>query len=96
MLLGSVGVTLGKEQCPEDAYEFGKKIKKLVKEKNLEGLFALVDGELTSGPRKRFIKGKKFSDIFSNHWRNDLLASDATCSPAVSYTPLTLPTKAKV
>ncbi|MBO44278.1 MAG: hypothetical protein CMM28_11200 [Rhodospirillaceae bacterium] len=67
---------------PEDAYEFGRKIKKVVKEKNLEGLFTLVDGELTSGPRKRVIKGKKFSDIFSNHWRNDLLASDAPCSPA--------------
>ena len=80
VLLGSAGVTLGKEKSisncsnedreyakvwdnyydPEDAYEFGRKIKKLVKEKNLEGLFTLVDGELTSGPRKRFIKGKQF------------------------------------
>ena len=66
---------------PEDAYEFGRKIKKLVKDKNLEGLFTLVEGELTSGPRKRFIKGKKFSDIFSNDWRNDLLTSDSPCSP---------------
>ena len=56
---------------PENAYDFGSKIKQLVKEKNLEGLFALVEGELTSGPRKQFIKGKKFSDIFSNDWRND-------------------------
>jgi len=101
VLLGSAGVTLGKEKSisncsnedreyakfwdnyydPEDAYEFGRKIKKLVKEKNLEGLFTLVDGELTSGPRKRFIKGKQFSDIFSNDWRNDLLTSDSPCSP---------------
>jgi hypothetical protein len=66
---------------PEDAYEFGRKIKTLVKERNLEGLFTLVNGELTSGPRKRFIKDKKFSDIFSNHWRNDLLGSDSPCSP---------------
>ena len=66
---------------PEDAYNFGSKIKQLVKEKNLEGLFALVEGELTSGPRKQFIKGKKFSDIFSNDWRNDLLTSDPPCSP---------------
>ena len=73
--------SLGASYDPEDAYEFGKKIKKLVKEKNLEGLFALVDGELSSGPRKRFIKGKKFSDIFSNHWRNDLLNSSSPCSP---------------
>jgi len=101
VLLGSAGVTLGKEKLisncsnkdreyakfwdnsydPEDAYEFGKKIKKLVKEKNLEGLFSLVDGELTSGPRKRFIEGKKFSEIFSNRWRNHLLTSGSTCSP---------------
>ena len=73
--------SLGNSYDPEDAYEFGKKIKKLVTEKNLEGLFALVDGELTSGPRKRFISGKKFTDIFSNHWRNDLLASGSPCSP---------------
>ena len=66
---------------PENAYEFGRKIQKLVREKNLEGLFTLVDGELISGPRKAFIKGKKFSEIFSNQWRNDLLASDSPCSP---------------
>ena len=50
---------------PEDAYNFGRKIKRLVKEKYLEGLFALVEGELTSGPRKQFVKGKNFSDIFT-------------------------------
>jgi len=66
---------------PEDAYQFGEKIKKLVKEENLEGLFSLVDGELTSGPRQRFIKGKKFSDIFSDNWVNDLLTSGSPCSP---------------
>ena len=102
VLLGSLGVTLGKEKSvsncsnkdreyakfwdnyydPENAYEFGREIKKLVKEKNLKGLFTLIDGELISGPRKRFIKGKTFSDIFSNQWRNDLLASDSPCSPA--------------
>ena len=41
-----------------------KKIKKLVRDKNLQKLFDLVDGELTSGPRKNFVKGKKFSEIF--------------------------------
>ena len=66
---------------PEDAYNFGRKIKRLVKEKNLEGLFALVEGELTSGPRKQFVKGKNFSDIFSDDWRKDLLTSDSPCSP---------------
>ena len=101
VLLGSTGVTFGKEKpvsnCsnkdreyanfwdnyydPENAYEFGRKVKKFVTEKNLEGLFTLVDGELISGPRKQFIKGKKFSDIFSNQWRSNLLASDPPCAP---------------
>ena len=61
---------------PEDAYNFGKKIKYLVKEKNLEGLFDLVEGELNSGgPRKKFVNGKNFSDIFSDDWRKDLFCS---------------------
>ena len=72
---------LGNHYDPEDAYEFGRKIKKLVKEKNLEGLFTLVEGELISGPRKRFIKGKKFSDIFPENWTNKLLTSGSPCSP---------------
>ena len=46
---------------PEGARNFGLKIKRLVKDRNLEALFGLVDGELTSGPRKNFIKGKKFN-----------------------------------
>ena len=44
---------------PEDAHKFGEEIKKLVGDKNLEGLFNLVDGELKTGPRKGFIKDKK-------------------------------------
>ena len=41
---------------PEDARNFGIKIKQFVKERSLEGLFSLVEGELTSGPRKKFIR----------------------------------------
>ena len=66
---------------PEDAHKFGEEIKKLVGDKNLEGLFNLVDGELKTGPRKGFIKDKKFSDIFSEKWRNGVLASASPCSP---------------
>ena len=66
---------------PEDAYHFGEKIKKLVRDKNLQKLFDLVDGELTSGPRKNFVKGKKFSEIFSDKWRDGLLKSNSPCSP---------------
>ncbi len=66
---------------PEEAYNFGETIKKLVKEKNLKGIFNLVEGELTSGPRKDFVNYKKFSDIFSEKWRNRLLESKSPCSP---------------
>ena len=45
---------------PEDAYAFGKKIQTMVRNKNLEGLYALVDGELLfGGPRKKYVKGRK-------------------------------------
>ena len=66
---------------PEDARNFGIKIKQFVKERSLEGLFGLVEGELTSGPRKKFIRGREFSEIFTEKWRDQLLASDAPCSP---------------
>ena len=66
---------------PESAHEFAEKIKKLVGDKNLQGLFNLVDGELKTGPRKGFIKDKKFSDIFSEKWRNGVLGSASPCSP---------------
>ena len=66
---------------PEEAYNFGETIKKLVKEKNLKSIFNLVEGELTSGPRKDFVNNKKFSDIFSDKWRNSLLESKSPCAP---------------
>ena len=66
---------------PEDAFDFGETIKNLVKEENLNGLFELVDGELDSGPRKEFIRGKKFSEIFSKEWVDSLLNSVSPCAP---------------
>ena len=66
---------------PEEAFNFGETIKKIVKEKNLKSLYDLVEDELTSGPRKQFVNGKKFSDIFSDKWQNSLLESKSPCSP---------------
>ncbi len=66
---------------PEEAFDFGETIKKLVEAKNLRGLFDLVDGELASGPRKEFVQGKEFSDVFSDKWRQGLLESVSPCSP---------------
>ena len=51
------------KNIPEDAFCFGEKIKSIIKDKNLESLFNLVDGELITGPRKAFIKGKIFNEI---------------------------------
>ena len=66
---------------PEDAYEFGIKVQKLVRERDLEKLFLLVDGELVNGPRQKYIKNKKFSDIFSENWRLMVLENKSSCSP---------------
>ena len=66
---------------PQEAFDFGETIKKIIDEKDLAGLFEHVDGELTSGPRKNFIAGKNFSEIFSDEWRKSLLESESPCSP---------------
>lgn len=66
---------------PEDAYAFGREIQKLVEERDLSGLFSLVQGELKNGPRKKAIKGKNFSEFFSNDWRTAVLSENAPCAP---------------
>ena len=79
VLLGSAGVTLGKEKSisncsnedreyakvwdnyydPEDAYEFGRKIKKLVKEK--QGYVSIHPGNITHRHGARATtKGKRY------------------------------------
>ena len=66
---------------PEEAYDFGIKIQNIIKEKDLEGLFELVEGELQSGPRKSFIKDKNFDELFSEEWVTSILSSTPDCSP---------------
>ena len=66
---------------PEDAFDLAKLLEPSKKEENLDGLFELVDGELDSGPRKDFIRGKKFSEIFSKEWVDSLLNSVSPCTP---------------
>lgn len=63
------------DHSAEDAYEFGLLIQKLVREKDLEGLFALVDGELKHGPRRKFALSLSFNDLFNEEWVNTILAS---------------------
>jgi len=66
---------------PEDGYRFGLRIKELVKDRNLEGLFSLVHSQIDNAPRKRYVKGKKFEDIFSDKWRDSILKDNPSCSP---------------
>jgi hypothetical protein len=67
-------------QNPDHAYKFGNKIIKLIREKDLSGLYSLID-ELDYGPQKFFIRGKEFSDVFSDEWRNEFLTTTSQCTP---------------
>lgn len=66
---------------PQEAYDFGVKIQNIIKAKDLKGLFALVEGELQSGPRRSFIENKSFDEIFTEKWISSLLNSAPNCSP---------------
>lgn len=61
-------------------YKFGLKIQKAVKEKDLSALYSLVEGELFHGPRRAFIKGKTFDEVFPVEWRQGLLEEEPPCS----------------
>lgn len=66
---------------PEEAYKFGLVVKQLVADRNLTGFFDLVPGELRRGPRKRFVENRTFDEVFTEDWRNSVLASEVPCSP---------------
>ena len=67
---------------PEEAYAFGLKIQNAVKDRNLKKLFSfVVDGELRTGPRRKYVEGKTFSEIFPDDWRKQILSSKPKCSP---------------
>jgi len=66
---------------PEDAYAFGKKIQRLISNKDLSGIFSLVRGELKSGPRKAFIATRSFDEVFDEHWIEKVLSNNPDCSP---------------
>lgn len=64
-----------------DAYEFGLKIQHYVEQEDLQSLFGLVKEELRSGPRKKYIQGKTFLEIFSEKWRETVLSKKPACIP---------------
>ena len=49
---------------PDEAYEFGEKIKKLVRDENLSGLFDLVEGELTYWTKEGIREFREFLRYF--------------------------------
>lgn len=65
----------------DDAYNFGRVIQKHVDNRDLAGLFSLVDGELENGPRQRFVAGRTFGDIFTEDWRSAVVGSEPDCHP---------------
>ena len=69
---------------PDEVYNFGLEIQRLVGNKDLEGLFALVPTELRYGPRKKYALSQKFDDLFNLTWRSNVLQDIPPCSPTGS------------
>ena len=60
-------------------YEFGHTVQRAVERRDLDALFAHVDGELANGPRRRFVRDKRFDDIFPDSWRQAVIADEPAC-----------------
>ncbi|MBI4599932.1 hypothetical protein HY732_03335 [Candidatus Uhrbacteria bacterium] len=67
--------------APDEAYEYGLSIQNLVREKNTEGLFSLLEGELSNGPRRKFALSTPFDELFNKEWVKKVLEEDPPCSP---------------
>ena len=65
----------------ESAYAFGLKIQDAVQKRDLVALFSLVNGELTSGPRRRYAEKRSFDEVFPESWRLEILNSEPDCTP---------------
>lgn len=63
----------------EALYQFTSKIIDAVRDRNLDALVSYIKDELAYGPRKRYLVGKKFSDVFSENFRQSILQSGPTC-----------------
>jgi len=72
--------SIPKDCLKPEVYTFGSKIQKAVKEKDLSALYSLVKGELSHGPRRAFVKGKTFDEVFPEEWRQALLKEEPPCS----------------
>jgi hypothetical protein len=50
-----------------------------VRDRDLDGLFALVPGELENGPRKAFVESKSFEQLFDRAWVEEVLEDTPSC-----------------
>jgi len=66
----------------DEGFNFGLKIQKIVKAKDLQALFALIDGELKIDEGQGSIGDKKFDDLFPPDWRREILLDKPSCSPS--------------
>lgn len=66
---------------PQEAYDFGEKIKLLLKQKNLVGIYELTGTELASGPRKQFALTKTFDEVIPESLVLKLLEETSPCTP---------------
>ena len=66
---------------PQEAYDFGEKIKLLLKQKNLGGIYELTGTELTSGPRKKFALTQNFDEVIPESLALILLEDTSPCTP---------------
>ena len=66
---------------PIEAFKFGLKIQKAVEEEDIEGLFDLVDGELSYGPRRSYALNSPFKKLFKPDFKEKVLSQSPDCSP---------------
>lgn len=64
-----------------EAQAFGLRVQNAVRAQDLAAFFALVEGELERGPRRRHVQGKAFAEVFPESWRRAVLAAKPGCSP---------------
>lgn len=74
------------DNCPkcnlEQGYNFGLKIQNAIRSRDLQLLFSFINGELQFGHlRKKYIKNKKFNEVFSEDWRKAVLDTMPSCEP---------------
>lgn len=63
------------------AVQFGLEIQDSVRRKDIRQIFSMVTGELQNGPRKAFVEGKSFDQIFSEKWSTAVLDDEPRCGP---------------